>query len=52
MYTQIKTYIKAKSGEIIHFSRLSINVAVDTVLEEVLKDQKNVIRIQMDKHYD
>ena len=52
MYTQIKAHIKGKGGEVIHFNRLGIDVKVEDVLKEVLKDQKNVIRIQMDKHYD
>ena len=50
---QVRTYLRSRHGEIIHFKTFNTNVSVNEVLEETLTTtKKDVTRIRMDRDYD
>ena len=50
---QVRTYLRSKHGEIIHFKTFNTDISVDKVLEETLTTTGNyVTKIRMDRDYD
>lgn len=50
---QVKTYLRSRHGEIIHFETFNTDIGVDEVLEKTLTTtRKDVTRIHMDRDYD
>ena len=53
-YVQTRIHVKSKHGEIVHFRRFDLDTNVDTVLRRLMDEMSNkeITRIQMDRHYD
>ena len=50
---QVRTYLRSRHGEIIHFKTFNTDISVDKVLEEILTTtRKDVTKIRMDRDYD
>lgn len=52
MNSEIKTYMNSERGKrgIIFFNKFSKEVKVDTILEEMLRNKRDIIRICIDRH--
>lgn len=53
-YVQTRIHVNSKHGEVVHFRRFDLDTNVDTVLRRLMDEMSNkeITRIQMDKHYD
>lgn len=49
-YTEVRTYIKIKSGEVIHFKIFHTKITIENIFEEIPEDKKEIIRICIDRH--
>ena len=53
-YVQTRIHVNSRHGEIVHFRRFDLDTNVDIIIRRLMDEMSNkeITRIQMDKHYD